>query len=409
MRIPGTGLTCVKRYRDKYIDQCLIRKLRQGKQWYLNHKTIAGYSEYISEHPKSKNPRPRALVSYLVAPLLPIPECRDKEMFSNPGIAQYIPRALNELGYTVDIVNYNNNAVRLNKEYDLFIGHGGINYEVIDRQLTDSCTRIYFSTGTYWQDMNDQEDERIAQVEKRKGVWLPRERWIKDSEEYANTHADGIICLGNQHTKGTYNKFLKVIAINNAVFPDNYQRCCIQGSRDNWLFFNGGGNVHKGLDLVLEAFAGLPDQNLYVRQNLQPEFEAAYRKELYGTPNIHVLRYLQRPDKDFYDLMNTCQFVITPSCAEGQPGSVLECMAHGLIPVLSKECNIDTDYIGETLKENTVQEIRNVVRKMSMLSGERLETFSHWNQSEIRANYSPENFLQSFKSAVVDIENGRTR
>jgi glycosyltransferase involved in cell wall biosynthesis len=233
---------------------------------------------------------------------------------------------------------------------------------------------------------------------------LPHERWIKDSEEYANTHADGIICLGNQHTKETYAKFRNVITINNAVFPDNYQRCNINGARNNWLFFNGGGNVHKGLDLLLEAFAGLQDQHLYVRQNIQPEFEIAYRKELYGTPNIRVLSYVQRPDKDFYDLMNKCQFVITVSCAEGQPGSVLECMAHGLIPVLSKECNIDTEYLGETIGENTVSEIQSIVRKMSGLPDEKLHQLSRRNRIEIQAKYSPENFLENFKGAVLDLK-----
>jgi hypothetical protein len=50
--------------------------------------------------------------------------------------------------------------------------------------------------------------------------------------------------------------------------------------------------VHKGLDLVLEAFARMPECQLTIVGPVrnEPEFVNVYRKELFHTPNITVCR-----------------------------------------------------------------------------------------------------------------------
>jgi hypothetical protein len=55
--------------------------------------------------------------------------------------------------------------------------------------------------------------------------------------------------------------------------------------------------VHKGLDLVLEAFADMPEYHLTVCGPIQKEqdFERAYYRELYQVPNIRRLAGLMSP------------------------------------------------------------------------------------------------------------------
>lgn len=369
-------------------------------------RVIYGFNEFLPRPVSGTgaDPGKTALVSYLVHDLTPPPEKRDTCTFSNAGIAQYLPRALNELGYTVDIVNYDNRRFTPAKNYDLFIGHGGCNYERIEKSLDPRCTRIYFSTGIYWKTWNRLEDERRYALQKRKGILLPPDRLIGQDEEYANMHADGIICLGNEHAKETYGKFPLVINVNNAVYPDT---CPVvsrdfEKGRNNFLFFNGPGNVHKGLDLLLDAFTRV-NQHLYVRQALEPGFYRAYKKELTEYPNIHLVPFTKKPSKEFTSLMETSNFVISPTCAEGQPGSIIECMAHGLIPVLSREANIDTGNFGITLKENSVDEIISVVSELSQKPVAWYKERSSLTIEEVRTWYTPEQFLVNMKNAIDSV------
>lgn len=383
--------------------------LRKGK----TTKVIYDFHDFIQDATLTKNtiPSKRALVSYLVEPLLPPVEERDRSTFSNLGIGQYIPRALNELGYIVDIVNYDNRDFVPRKKYNLFVGHAGINFERIERKLDRSCIKIYFSTGIYWPEWNRMEKERLDSLQKRKGIRLPLDRQIIHEEEYANTHANGIICLGNEHAKSTYSKFSPVIAINNAVFLDTYSlsQKNFEIGCNNFLFFNGSGNVHKGLDLLLDAFSQMKDRHLYVRQNIEPEFYKAYKKELTELPNIHIIPFLNKPSKEFFEIMSICNFVISPTCAEGQPGSIIECMAHGLIPILSKEANIDTKNFGITLKDNSIDEIIATVKEVSQKPIGWHKNKSSLTMGEMRRYYSPEQFLDNMKNAINAIENKKDK
>jgi hypothetical protein len=374
-------------------------------------RIIQNYQEYLPVQDLDGDNRSvkKALLSYLVVHLLPTPENRDTSTFSNAGIAQYLPRALNELGYSVDIINFNNRNFVPDKKYDLFIGHGGFNFEILSKKLDPSCIKIYFSTGTYWKEWNRVEQIRLDALWERRKVTLPPDRIIDNDEEFANVNADGIICLGNDHARQTYSRFPVVINVNNAVYPDTYTPAHknFDLGRKNFLFFNGGGNVHKGLDLMLEVFIQT-DHHLYVRQDIEPAFFKVYKKELTEYPNIHLVPYLKKPSNDFSSLMDTCNFVISPTCAEGQPGSVIECMAHGLIPILSREANIDTRDFGITLRENSVDEILSVVTDISRKTAEWYQNKSSLTIEEVKKYYMPEHFLENMKKAInIVVKSGK--
>jgi len=389
------------------IPQQIINQLSALKTNYSEKHIIYDYEEFLvlqegftKKHCAAK----KALLSYLVIPLLPPSDKRDTVTFSNAGIAQSLPRALNELGYSVDIVNYNNEHFVPDKKYDLFIGHGGINFETIAKKLDPDCIKIYFSAGIYWREWNQAEEKRLDELQKRRGITLPADKLIERDEEYANVSAEGIICLGNNYAKETYSQFPHVIAINNAVYPDSYSISGknFENARNNFLFFNGGGNVHKGLDLLLEAFTQV-EQHLYIRQDIKPAFFKAYKKELTEYSNIHLLPFLKKPSKEFFSVMDTCNFVISPTCAEGQPGSIIESMAHGLIPILSKEANIDTKNFGITLKDNSVEEIVSAVKEVSQKPVEWYTEKASLIMEEVQNYYTPERFLENMKNAVDEM------
>ena len=365
-----------------------------------NCNVIHNDEDYLDDGIK---PTKKALLSYLCEPLY---TPYDKTVFSNSGIARTIPRALNELGYSVDIVNWNCKNFIPKTEYDLFLAHGGKNFSTIYKNLHESTIVISFSTGSHWEFNNIQEKKRFENLKNRRGGTLPFDRYNYDykSEEYSYSVADGIICLGDESVCETFSKFPLILNLNNAsYYDDHYEKIDKKWEKvaNSFLFFSGPGNVHKGLDLLLEAFANL-DQHLYICIFLEPEFKKVFKNEL-NKPNIHYIGLVKQRSKKFYQIMDNCAFIIFPSCSEGSPGSVIECMNQGLIPIVSRESNIDVTDFGIFLNECTTEEIINVVEEVSNKPLYWIKEKSLLTKNAIPDNYSEESFLRNLKENIQTI------
>jgi glycosyltransferase involved in cell wall biosynthesis len=370
-----------------------------GLKAYFKRKVILDYDEFVQSGSGK-----RALVSYLVHPLSVPPAFREQKQFSNKGIAQAICRSLNELGYTVDIVDFQNDTWLPSRQYQLFIGHGGINFQRIAEKLSKDTVSIYFATGVYWREFNLKEANRFYHLTLRRGVILPADRYTSPGEEIANRLSDGIICLGNENAAASYAGFPRVRNINNAAYP--LQTTPAAGKSEqagkHFLFFSGRGNVHKGLDLLLECFAGT-DLHLHVCQHLEEDFSRVYADELNNHPNIHNEGFVTMRSAEFERLASICSWVILPSCAEGQPGSVLECMSYGLVPILSKECNIDLEDWGLTIPQLDPESLSSVIEAASGLSAEDCRLRSAKAREAVQKHYTPDSFRANFKKSVQDI------
>jgi glycosyltransferase involved in cell wall biosynthesis len=364
------------------------------------HWVIKGYDEYCSE----KRPR-KALLSYLVLPLLPPPPFRDRVQFSNRGIAQEIPRVLNELGYKVDIINFDNEKWRPSPGYDLFIGHGGINFSRISKIIGPRIPKIYFATGIHWKELNIRMARRLYDLALRRGVLLPPERYANPNEEKAYEIADGIICLGGEGAAQTFKGSKCVIGINNAVYSARGE---YKNKKDyfegkyNFLFFSGRGNIQKGLDLLVESFAQC-DLNLHICTHLQNKFLDTYREELFHRQNIHIYGFIKMRSKQFFQLIKKCDWVISPSCAEGQPGAILEAMAFGLIPILSRSNNINVGDLMFLIDNCKIESICKVAALASCLKAEDIKYKSDAIRSLIEKEYSVEKFRSKLRDAIERI------
>jgi len=378
------------------------------KDWFRSKRQSYPVPIYnIGEHlPRKVTARQkRALVSFITTPFRMSSDDPRNVQFSLFGVARCLIHILNGLGYIVDVVEWTDTKFVPRRKYDVFVGHGGQNFECIARTLEEDTIKIYFSTGLYWQFHNKQEMARFANLKKRRGINLSLDRFIMASEEWANSNADGIICLGNHVIKDSYSKFPLVINLNNATYHDDrYKRAKkdFASGRKNFLFFSGNGNVHKGLDLLLEVFVQA-DAHLYICQDIRPDFYEVYRHELEDVPHIHLIGVVPMRSKRFYELIDKCNFVIHPSCAEGQPGSVVECMHQGLIPVVSRESNIDTGDYGILLNSCSIQEIIEVVQELSQRSPEWVKKMSSRTRKVALTDFSETSFLRNMKKAIQKV------
>lgn len=378
----------------------LRARLDAQLQAWGNKCVITGWSENL----EGEAPH-RALVSYVVLPLLPPSRFRDRRRFGNRGLAQELVRALNELGYVVDIVHLGNRKWIPAKQYDLFIGHAGENFERLSAHLPEATTRVYFSTGVYWAEFNRREAGRLLGMADRTGFLLPPDRAIRFSEEGACRAADGIICLG-EGAASTYQGFPSVESVDNATFPtewSGWRDKDVGSSREHFLFFSGGGNIHKGLDILLEAFLAHPDLHLHVCQRIEPEFGRVYARALYESPNIHVHGFTKMRSPEFYRLATICGWVVSGTCTDAQPNSVIECMAHGLVPILPSAANLDIGGHGVIVPDCNVGSIGDAIRGAAGISAKGYGELSRQTALWTAERYTPDNFRTGFSRAVEAI------
>ncbi|MGA1844950.1 MAG: glycosyltransferase [bacterium] len=361
--------------------------------------------DLVLEGDNARSITKRALLSYIVHPFF---ISREDPCFLNHiniWHAQEIVRVLNHLGYSVDVVDYTDRDFIPQRRYDLFIGHGGINTEHILSHLTSRAARIYFSTGCYWRFHNEQECARLDALRRRRGVYLHPDRFIHDSEEEALVSSHGIVGIGNGFTRETYSRFSPAVMINGTSIADDHYETIdkdFREGRGHFLYFAGNGPVHKGLDLLLEAFSGLP-QHLWICTRLDQPFEDAYFDELHHRPNIH-LEGVVRPRSDrFYDLTGQCAFVILPSCSEGQAQSVVECMNQGLIPVVSRACGLDIDGHGVLIDPCTIDEIVRIIQDLSAWPATRCREMAVKARTIAIKDYSEEAFQRNIRRAIQEI------
>lgn len=373
---------------------------------------IAGFGRKVSAGPGTNRPcqpvlkaaKKNALVSYITAPLRMGPQYQPF-MFSNAGIARSMVKVLVEMGYVVDLIDWNCMDFESDKTYDLFIGHAGANWEYLSRNVVRDAIKIYFATGIYWRQFNRQEAERFDRLEERRGVRLPYDRRIEFSEEFAVHDADGIICLGNKNAAASYRQFPVCFNLNNACYGDDHYDAAAKdfdAGRRHFLYFGSGGNIHKGLGLLVEAFMQL-DAELWCAGPVEPGFAEVYKEALPKHRNIHFVSWVELRSPRFYELMTLCNSTIFVSCAEGSPGGVIECMNQGLIPIVNREANIDVDDFGIMLQDDSIDQIVRVVREVMAKPAQwHYEHLIKTRQAALR-DYSQQTFEENMRRGIEHV------
>jgi glycosyltransferase involved in cell wall biosynthesis len=275
--------------------------------------------------------------------------------WSNKGSSTELVRCLNDCGYTVDFIDWRNDWWAPQREYDLFLGHGGVNFERISRHLGTAVPKVYYSTGSYWRYHTRRADERARSLAKRTGISLKPDRPLPASEEWGVRNSLGIIALGDDRIKETFGPEFNIYPVDNLVSasaePWQLQAKEYDSGRKHFLFYAGAGNLHKGLDLLLEAFRSTK-LHLHICQRLSKEFRHAFSALLFGERNIHYHGHLVRSGERMRALMNECNWILGASCSEGACRSVIECQAHGLIPLVTNDCTVRTGDWGLALPED---------------------------------------------------------
>lgn len=310
-------------------------------------------------------PRGRALVSYL-----PLPLIGDPGLFrghSNIWECSEIVNIFNRMGYTVDLINWQDSSFAPARQYDIVFD---IHRNLL-RYSGETTLRIFHVTGSHPEFSNRAEQQRLDALQERRGIRLQRRRSFDNDDQRLFSEnlqaADMITLIGNEVTASTFpaavqTKIRRVSATGSFAPP--LAGPPVRGQHDEFLWFNGAGAVHKGLDLVLEVFARNPQLTLHVVGPYAKEhdFFAAYHHELTNCPNIRSHGFLYPNSNKFRKILAQVRAFVNPTCSEGISTSSITCMQYGLIPILSKQAGITLPpAMGRTLENCSLEQLEQAV------------------------------------------------
>jgi hypothetical protein len=260
---------CVKNLDRKYKERAVVSLKTEGTQ----HGTV--------------------LLSYMIEPFLQL-----NEAFSTAHTRYWeslqMARTFLELGYNVDTISWRNDKFQPARKYDAVVDVRH-NMQRWSPALPPETVRIFHIDIAHVLFHNAAEANRLLALQQRRGVTLRPRRF-----EWPNLgieHADYGTVLGNSFTLGTYEYAQRPLF--RLPIPSAFEHPWLEEKiweewRRHFLFFSSGGLVHKGLDLALEVFAGMPDCHLTICGPLEqePDFRTAYRRELFDQTNMHTLGWM---------------------------------------------------------------------------------------------------------------------
>lgn len=289
------------------------------------------------------------LICYITNPF------RQGATLSHTNMAEslQIAEAFKNLGYNCDIINYDSTKKINFSKYNIIFGFG----EVLRQSFYSTkknIKRIYYGTGKHPYFSNAAAIKRGLDFQKDKGVFLADSLRLVDADYALQTMAvDALVLLGDKSTVASYNQYFhpEIYRLNVSFFKvlnylDIIKNKDFFQAKNNFLFFSGGGMIHKGLDIVLDFFKDRKNLFLHICAPVESEnnFKKIYQKEIFESDNIYFYKFIDIRSEIFKNLLEKCAFIIMPSCSEGMPTSVITVIGNGgLIPILSEAASVGLD------------------------------------------------------------------
>ena len=171
------------------------------------------------------------------------------------------------------------------------------------------------------------------------------------------------------------------------------------------LFISGSGLVHKGLDLVLEAIKDLNTSKieLHIMGPYENDFFKPL-KNLVSKINIFHHGFMNLKSISARKIIESCHFLISPSCSEGQSTAVLTGMTCGLIPIITEECGINIDENSYLLKSLSSNEIAQALDNALSLNFNKYKNKSEYSLELVKKNHQIENFRDNIEKFLYDFD-----
>ncbi|MEL7060123.1 MAG: glycosyltransferase [Acidobacteriota bacterium] len=387
---------------------------RLGSKWSRRLRRVD--RQVVSLEPEGEV-RGSVLLSYILDPFLlgddPAQvEARMPRTHTHFWEAWTMARTFLEMGRRVDAISWTNGAFEPERAYEVVIDVR-LNLERWAPRLPAETLRVLHIDTGHYSFHNPAQRRRLDAVAARRGVPLRGHKLLPENRAIESAQVATV--MGDRFTQGTYafagRPLLHVPISVPHIYPWIEGKDFASASR-RFVWFGSGALVHKGLDLVLEAFAGMPELHLTVCGPVRRErdFERAYFRELYETPNIHTYGWIDVGSPAFLELARSTLGLVYPSCSEGGGGSVYTCMHAGLVPMTTFETSVPIDPAwGIALEDPSVDGIRRAVRALSRRPPAELERMARAARAAARRENTQEGFRAGYRQAAARLLDGSWR
>lgn len=316
----------------------------------------------------------------------------------------------NNLGYQVDVINYNASYSPDLSKYDIIYGMGPA-FEKTFYKKDIKALRIFYATGCNPIYSNIATTLKVREFNLKKNVLLPESsRIIPESQHFQILLSDSVIVLGNNYVKSTYTRFdpqaNRYFNLNAFFFDVNnpiLENKDFSKARKNYLWFGSSGALHKGLDIVIEIFLKHKDLTLHIcgLSPTEESFFAVYKEQIERSGNIINHGFVNLRSEEFKQLMKNCCFIIFPSVSEGGAVALLNVIANGgLIPIYSKSTGVDLSIFGAEINEISIPNFTEKIIEYSHLTNEEIKEKSELILKHVRNNYSYSNYKKNLSDII---------
>jgi hypothetical protein len=356
------------------------------------------------------NPLGTVLYSYLDYPLGWSNEDVRLDGHSNLWESREVAKIFQELGFNVEAVAWTDQFFYPKKQYEVvFDIH--TNLQRWAPFMQKEAKKLLHLTGSYFNFQRDAELARVADFEARTSCLYSPKRIPQELDLAERSHKLAQACslIGNSQTRSTYplayQEKISMIPVSGSKLmffkttADEY----VPAVRE-FLWFYGGGAVHKGLDLVLEVFKRNPTLKLHVVAKLESErdFFLAYGNELLRSPNVTYHGYLHPSSKKFQDIANRVVANLGPSCSEGISPAIVTCLQYGFYPIISVYNGVTLPSgAGIYLSSCSIDEIEEKLLLATLMPRDSLIGQIKACQEFALAEFSRENFSTKMRAFLV--------
>ena len=170
-------------------------------------------------------------------------------------------------------------------------------------------------------------------------------------------------------------------------------------ARKHFLWFGSGGLIHKGLDILIDAFRQLPDCYLDIYGAPPKEidqFDLSDNVVNHGVINVNSQQFLD-------DVVAKHAFVVSLSCSEGMMSGIATCMMYGLIPISTKESGYDDCPYVINVEDWHVDNVVKVLKECSNMPVENLNNIVTAVKTFANQRYMSVNFAEEIDNILLSI------
>ena len=339
------------------------------------------------------------------------PESPQFRLHQNRWRAVQIARLLGEFGFIVDVADLGDvrdHRFKPSRRYEVIVSVRSED-QCFESRMTRDALRVFLATTIAHTAHNRNVLRRHQMLWERRGRSIEHRRRYWEQLPFVES-ADAIIAVGNSSMLETWGEIspAKLYSFNNHGYDDTrfvFETRNFVNARKHFFFFASGSQIQKGLDLLLEIFPRHPELHLYVCSGFagEPDFCECYKKELFETPNVHPVGWIEVNGPRFYELAEKCAFIISPTCSEGQPGCVVQCMWAGLIPVVTREANLDVEDFGVMLADDSLDEIERVILELAGMPEDWYRERSRAARKAAEERYSEVEFFRRWREIFREV------